>query len=105
VFLNLLQNAIDACAPAPGAAHRIVVRTRDSADGVRVEIEDTGPGVSGELATRIFAPFFTTKSQSAGTGLGLYISRRIVAEHDGSLELVQSPGCGAVFRVELPGRA
>jgi signal transduction histidine kinase len=105
VFLNLLQNAIDACASAPGAAHRIVVRTRDSADGVRIEIEDTGPGVSGELAARIFAPFFTTKSQSAGTGLGLYISRRIVAEHDGSLELLQSPGRGAVFRVELPGRA
>ncbi len=105
VFLNLVQNAIDACAGAPGGAHRIVVRTRNSAEGVRVEIEDTGPGVSVELASRIFAPFFTTKSQSAGTGLGLYISRRIVAEHDGTLELVQAPGCGAIFRVDLPGRA
>ena len=104
VFLNLLQNAIDACAAAPGSAHQIVVRTRDSADGVRVEVEDTGTGVSDELAASIFAPFFTTKSQSAGTGLGLYLSRRIVAEHDGSLELVRIPGCGTVFRVELPRR-
>jgi signal transduction histidine kinase len=105
VFLNLLQNAIDACASAPGRAHRIVVRTRDIAKGVRVEIEDTGPGVSAALASNIFAPFFTTKSQSAGTGLGLYISRRIVAEHGGSLELVQTAGCGAVFRVDLPARS
>jgi len=105
VFLNLLQNAIDACAAAPGRAHRIVVRTRDSAEGVRIEIEDTGPGVSADLAASIFAPFFTTKSQSAGTGLGLYISRRIVAEHDGRLELVQTAGSGAVFRVDLPARS
>jgi signal transduction histidine kinase len=105
VFLNLLQNAIDACAAMPGGAHRIAVRTRDIAFGVRVEIEDTGPGVPAELASSIFAPFFTTKSQTAGTGLGLYISRQIVAEHDGRLELVQVPGSGTIFRVDLPGRS
>jgi signal transduction histidine kinase len=103
VFLNLLQNAIDACASVPERAHRIDVRTRDTATGVRIEIEDTGPGVSEELAASIFAPFFTTRAQASGTGLGLYISRRIVAEHGGTLELVQTPGHGAVFRVELPG--
>jgi signal transduction histidine kinase len=69
---------------------------------VRIEIEDTGAGVPAELAPNIFAPFVTTKSQTSGTGLGLYISRSIVAEHDGTLELVQAPGRGAVFRVELP---
>jgi len=104
VFLNLLQNAIDACAASPGHAHQVAVRTRDTADGVRVEIEDTGSGVPTELAVSIFAPFFTTKSQTSGTGLGLYISRQIVAEHGGSLELVQSAGCGAIFRVDLPAR-
>jgi signal transduction histidine kinase len=103
VFLNLLQNAIDACASAGGGAHRIHVRTRDTSTGVRIEIEDTGPGVPAELAPNIFAPFVTTKSQTSGTGLGLYISRQIVAEHGGTLELVQAPGRGAVFRVELPG--
>ena len=103
VFLNLLQNAIDACASASGGAHRIHVRTRDTSTGVRIEIEDTGPGVPAELAPQIFAPFVTTKSQTSGTGLGLYISRSIVAEHDGTLELVQATGRGAVFRVELPG--
>ncbi len=104
VLLNLLQNAIDACAAAPGRAHRISVRTRDTANGVRIESEDSGPGVSAGLEARIFAPFFTTKSQASGTGLGLYISRRIVAEHDGTLELVHTSG-GAVFRVDLPGCA
>ena len=79
------------------------MRTRDTAAGVRIEVEDTGPGICEELAASIFAPFFTTKSQASGTGLGLYISRQIVAEHDGTLELVQAPGRGAVFRVELPG--
>jgi signal transduction histidine kinase len=104
VFLNLLQNAIDACGPAAGRAHRIHVRTRDSARGVCIEIEDNGPGIPDELASRIFAPFFTTKSQGAGTGLGLYISRRIVAEHGGTVELGQAVSGGALFRVELPER-
>jgi signal transduction histidine kinase len=103
VFLNLLQNASDACACASGGAHKIFVRTRDTATGVRIEIEDTGPGVPAELAPTIFAPFVTTKSETHGTGLGLYISRSIVAEHGGTLELVQAPGRGAMFRVELPG--
>lgn len=105
VFLNLLQNAIDACAAEPNRAHRITVRTQDWVNGVRVEIEDTGHGIGTELVPRIFAPFFTTKSQGSGTGLGLYISRRIVAEHDGTLELVKRSGSGTVFRVELPGRS
>jgi len=105
VFLNLLQNAIDACASLPGRAHRITVRTLDRADGVRVEIADTGPGIPGELAERIFAPFFTTKPQGEGTGLGLYLSRRIIAEHGGTLELVRAPDGGTVFRVDLPARA
>jgi two-component system NtrC family sensor kinase len=103
VLLNLLQNAIDACASVPERAHCITVRTRDTSAGVRIEVEDTGPGVPEELSARIFAPFFTTRSQTSGTGLGLYISRRIVAEHGGTLELVQTPGQGALFRVELPG--
>lgn len=102
VFLNLVQNAIDACSDVPERAHRISVRTRDLRAGVCVEVEDTGPGVPAELRERIFAPFVTTRPHGAGTGLGLYISRRIVAEHGGTLELLRSSGSGSVFRVELP---
>lgn len=105
VFLNLLQNAIDACADVPERAHRITVRTRELRAGVCVEVEDTGPGVPAELRERIFAPFVTTRPSGAGTGLGLYISRRIVAEHGGTLELLRSSGTGCVFRVELPESA
>ncbi len=88
----------------PGA-HRITVRTRDLPAGVCVEVEDTGPGVPAELRERIFAPFVTTRPSGAGTGLGLYISRRIAAEHGGTLELLRSSDSGCVFRVELPETA
>ena len=80
------------------------MRTRDCARGVCVEIEDSGPGIPESLASKIFAPFFTTKSAGEGTGLGLYLSRRIVAEHGGTLELAHAPSGGALFRVELPAR-
>jgi two-component system NtrC family sensor kinase len=102
VFLNLLRNAIDACGAAPERAHRIAVRTCDCVLGVRIEIEDDGPGIPDEIAASIFAPFFTTKPQGAGTGLGLYISRRIVAEHGGTLEWLRAGTGGTIFRVELP---
>jgi two-component system sensor histidine kinase HupT/HoxJ len=105
VCLNLLRNAIDACEVArpDGAPHRITVRTRDGAHGVRLEVEDTGPGVAAEHARKIFSPFFTTKEPGHGTGLGLYMSRRIVREHGGSITCERAQNGGARFVVELPG--
>jgi signal transduction histidine kinase len=102
VFLNLVANAIDACATAPERGHRLTVRTRDTAEGVEIEVEDTGDGIPSELLSRVFAPFFTTKPAGAGTGLGLYLSRRIVAAHGGALALAPAPGGGTVARVTLP---
>lgn len=105
VFLNLLSNALDACAAAPARAHRIVVRTRDLARAVRIEVDDTGAGIEPGERARVFAPFVTTKPAGAGTGLGLYVSRRIVAAHRGEIGFESLPGGGTRFWVELPALA
>jgi signal transduction histidine kinase len=102
VFLNLLTNALDACAAAPGRAHSIRVRTRDLGRAVRIEIDDSGAGVDPAERGRVFAPFVTTKAPGAGTGLGLYVSKRIVAAHRGDIGFEDLPGAGTRFWVELP---
>ena len=67
-----------------------------------VEIGDTGPGMPPEVQARAFEPFFTTKEVGKGTGLGLDISRRIIADrHHGSITIESSPA-GTVLRVRLP---
>jgi two-component system NtrC family sensor kinase len=101
VFLNLLTNALDACAGAPERAHRIAVRTRDFAGAVRVEIDDSGGGIHPDERARVFEPFFTTKPTGAGTGLGLYLSRRIVREHGGEIGFEPLEN-GTRFWVEFP---
>ena len=102
VFLNLISNAIDACQPADPEAHAVRVATADVDDAVRIDIEDTGVGIPDELRGRIFRPFFTTKQLGAGTGLGLYITRKIVNEHAGRIELRSAPGRGTCVSVYLP---
>jgi len=102
VFLNLLSNAIDACAGQSARPQRITVRTRDLARGVRVEIDDTGGGVDPSLRGRVFAPFVTTKPAGVGTGLGLYLSRRIALAHRGEIGFEDRTGGGTRFWVELP---
>jgi PAS domain S-box-containing protein len=106
VLNNLIANAIDAM--RQGGFLRL--RTRDTTDwktgrsGVRITVADTGHGMSAEVRRRIFEPFYTTK-EAHGTGLGLWISRGIVARHHGSLTLRSSekPGySGTVFSLFLP---
>jgi signal transduction histidine kinase len=79
------------------------VRTRDCEGGVEIEIADTGRGIPPEIRPRLFQPFFTTKPAGEGTGLGLYISRCIAAEHGGSLDFRCPESGGTCFRVFLPG--
>jgi signal transduction histidine kinase len=95
VMTNLLDNALGA------AAAGVIVRTRSTDDEVTVEFEDDGPGIAPELLTRIWEPFFTTKPPGQGSGLGLPITRRIVAAHGGRIEVESVPG-STVFRVILP---
>ncbi len=98
VFMNLLINACDAL----GRRGHIVLRTRPCELGVRIEVEDDGPGIAPEVQRRIFDPFFTTKPVGKGTGLGLSISHGIVERHGGRIFVESEPGHGTRFVIELP---
>jgi signal transduction histidine kinase len=104
VFLNLVTNAIDACQPPDPERHVVTVSTRDSGDGISISVADTGHGVPEYLREKIFEAFYTSKPIGAGTGLGLFISRRIVEEHRGRLEVESAEGRGARFTLWLPER-
>lgn len=98
VILNLLDNAIRA---NPGNIWLDIGRTNGS---VFFKVSDDGPGVPDEIAAHVFDPFVTTRPVGEGTGLGLYLSRRIVEEHAGVIRLERRPGGGAEFVVEIPVR-
>ena len=103
VWTNLLDNAISAMGGVDGEGTLTVRTTRDD-ECVLVEVCDTGPGVPDEIVSQIFEPFFTTKALGEGTGLGLDISYRIVAQrHGGDLRVDSRPG-DTRFRVRLPQR-
>ena len=69
---------------------------------VRAGFRDSGPGVPEASRAKIFQPFFTTKEPGKGTGLGLYVSYRIIEEHRGKLGFDSDPGRGTEFYIELP---
>lgn len=98
VFLNLFLNARDAMENGG----RLLVRSSCEGDSVRIEVQDSGPGIPPELLSRIFDPFFTTKAVKKGTGLGLSVTYGIVEEHGGRIEAVRHDGTGALFRLEFP---
>lgn len=98
VLVNLLLNACDAT-PAGGTI-RIVAR--DLAEGVRLEVADSGSGMSEELQRHVFDPFFSTKPEGQGRGLGLAICHRLVDEAGGRIEIHSTPGKGSSFRLTLP---
>jgi two-component system, NtrC family, sensor kinase len=96
VFLNLILNAVDATA----RGGRIELRAECSDDAVVITVRDDGTGIGPEHAARVFQPYFTTKKN--GTGLGLFVSRKLIAEHGGRVEFESRPGSGTTFRVSLP---
>lgn len=98
VFLNLLMNAIQAC--ARGGA--VTAHTRPEPAAVVVEVRDTGCGIAPEHRPKLFEPFFTTKPVGQGTGLGLSVSFGIVRDHGGAIEVESEVGRGSTFRVRLP---
>ena len=98
VFLNLFLNARDAM-PTGGW---LAIRTRIDDQTVVVEVSDTGAGIPPEALSRIYDPFFTTKAQGQGTGLGLSVTYGVVQEHHGAIECDSEPGQGARFTLTLP---
>jgi signal transduction histidine kinase len=96
VFLNILDNALRA------GARNLWLRVAEQEQKLMVRIGDDGPGVPPAVAQRIFDPFFTTREAGAGVGLGLFLSRRIVESHHGTLWIEDRQGGGAEFVIELP---
>ena len=99
VLANLVENAVQA-AQQHGQEPQIRIEVRASGGQSLWTIDDAGPGISNEHAHRIFDPYFTTKPQ--GTGLGLAIVKKILLEHQGNIEIAQSPLGGARFVIRLP---
>ena len=102
VFMNLLINAAQAI-PNRG---EITIRTFQENGHIRIQIRDTGAGISKENLPRLFDPFFTTKEPGKGTGLGLSIAHSIVVEkHHGTLAVQSEMGKGTTFTITLPVEA
>ncbi len=105
VILNLLSNAEHALTNTDRetrAAPRVVIRTRHARGQVVIEIEDNGPGIPEAAQSRIWDPFWTTKDEGEGTGLGLAVVHGIVADHGGTICLETTADTGARFVVSLP---
>ncbi len=101
VWTNLIDNAVDAV----HGCGRIGIKTSGEGCHVLVEIKDSGDGIPKEVQQRMFEPFFTTKGVGAGTGLGLVISHRIIADrHGGEIEFESKPG-ETCFKVRIPLKA
>ena len=98
VFLNLINNAIDAI----GSDGQIRVKTGINNGAIGIDITDDGPGIPPEQQRRIFDPFFTTKPTGKGTGLGLSISYAIIEKLGGRITFKSMPSLGATFSVFLP---
>jgi two-component system, NtrC family, nitrogen regulation sensor histidine kinase NtrY len=97
-FQNLALNALDAM-PAGGT---LTMRTSEHDGNVRIEVADTGKGLTPEECSRLFTPYYTTKQQ--GTGLGLAIVQSVVSDHHGTISVTSDEGHGTTFRIELPQR-
>src|SRR5437016_5066652 len=97
-FQNLVLNALDAM-PAGGT---LTFRTVEIQSGIRIEVADTGKGLTPEECSRLFTPYYTTKQQ--GTGLGLAIVQSVVSDHHGTISVTSDEGRGTSFKIELPQR-
>jgi signal transduction histidine kinase len=101
-WINLLINARDAIPAKQRGEIRITSRLDGSGEAIQVFISDTGVGIPKANLDRVFEPFFTTKDVNEGTGLGLYLTYRIIDRHDGLIEIDSEEGKGTIVAVTLP---
>ncbi len=98
VFFNLLKNAIQAV----DGSGEITIRTRPVDGGVKISIQDNGPGMDSAIIDHVFEPFFTTREVGAGAGLGLTQAYNTVRSHGGDICVKSSLGAGSTFTINLP---
>jgi signal transduction histidine kinase len=96
---NVIINAIQAVGEKKGTVTVSCVRKDFYVD---VRIEDTGYGIAPAQMAKIFDPYFTTKQGKSGTGLGLYITKKVVEDHNGSIKVDSTPEVGTSFTIRLP---
>ena len=102
VFLNILKNSQDNFKEKGIENPRIVINTMDEKDIVKIEFYDNGGGIKKEIADKIFDPYFSTKDEKNGTGLGLYMSKTIIEEHHKGKLYIKNKNGGVSFIIELP---
>ena len=96
---NVVINAVQACAENKGSV-KITCTEKDFYVDLRVE--DNGAGMTKEQMAKIFDPYFTTKQGKSGTGLGLYITKKVIDDHNGSIKVDSTPNVGTTFVIRLP---
>jgi len=101
ILVNLIVNAVDAIGAGCGIV-TIDVHPGSSTDRIVCQVHDTGPGIPADQLDKIFLPFFTTKGEDRGTGLGLPVAREIVQTYGGALSVATTPGQGTTFTFDLP---
>jgi two-component system NtrC family sensor kinase len=99
VLVNLVVNAVQAM---PGGGKLTIHTSLDKDGWVEVAVEDTGHGIAPEHMDKLFTPFFTTKEQGKGVGLGLAVSYGIIERHGGKIEVKSEVGKGSTFTIRLP---
>lgn len=101
---NMLENAVDACADLPqGRPREVTFKLREDGESLVFEIADTGVGMDAEAKEKLFNLFFSTKG-NRGTGLGLFISKKIIEQHGGQIAVASEKGRGSRFTVQIPRR-
>lgn len=100
VLVNLITNAADAMGGQKNA--RLLISCQQQDNRIQMEVKDNGPGISEDIITKIFDPFFTSKSRHDNTGLGLSISRGIIEGHNGHLKAKNATEGGAIFSFSIP---
>jgi signal transduction histidine kinase len=96
---NVIINAIQAAAEKKGT---VAISCTQKDFYVDIRVEDNGPGITPAQMGKIFDPYFTTKQGKSGTGLGLYITKKVVEDHNGSIKVDSTPEVGSVFTIRLP---
>jgi signal transduction histidine kinase len=101
-LINILENAVDACLrDSSKDKHQIIFKVTEDAGNVIFEVSDNGIGMDMETREKLFTLFFSTKG-TKGTGLGLFISNKIIEQHGGSIKVTSLPGQGSKFTIIIP---